>query len=55
MNEYLKSKINGKTEFININDIKDSKFENLCEKLNILTPMKINLKINKFLNIKLPN
>ena len=55
MNKYLKSKINGKTEFTNINDIKDSKFENLCKQLNILTPMKINLKINKLISIELPN
>ena len=55
MNKYLKSKINGKTEFTNINNIKDSKFELLCEKLNILTPLKINLKINELISIKLPN
>ena len=55
MNKYLKSKIIGKTEFIDINNIKDSKFENLCEQLNILTPNKINLKINKLISIKLPS
>jgi len=55
MNNYLKSLIKDKTEYTKLDNIDNPEFELLCEKTYILTPKKINDKITKLLNIKLPS